>query len=271
MEKIEEGEVSSADVSLAPSFRTKISEMSSSAAVPSAAVPSAALPSAETELSYVPTTPSIPSDPERNLTITIKVPFECHALSEVSISCTPIAGEEFNIRCCVYREPSTCSHAASGTAITVYEGMNETALIRKIRTLFELIQPTEASLEYENESFSYRLPAVIAHKRDTAAMRDDYYGSDDREDVDYDEEYFCDFIIGRLVAFSRPMGRSSEHLYAVEFLKGKDCPVMMEPLVVGKTVRLACKHLLSLEAWQGQKGTMCPMCRGQGSPMKMMM
>jgi hypothetical protein len=43
---------------------------------------------------------------------------------------------------------------------------------------------------------------------------------------------------------------------------------MMEPLVVGETVRLACKHLLSSVAWSRQTGTKCPVCRGEGVPVK---
>lgn len=167
--------------------------------------------------------------------------------------------------------PSTCGHAAPSATVFDYEEMNEEWLARKIRTWFELLQPVEVSIEYENESFTYRLPAVIAHKRDTAALRDDYYESDDREDVDYDEEYFSDFIIERMRAFAKSMGRSSEHMHAVEFLKGKECPVMLEPLELGKTYRLACRHLVSTTAWHKQKGTMCPLCRAPGIPAKLMM
>jgi len=50
-------------------------------------------------------------------------------------------------------------------------------------------------------------------------------------------------------------------LYSAELLAGKECPVLLQPLEVGKTVQLKCNHLLSLEAWRKQKGTCCPLCR----------
>lgn len=149
--------------------------------------------------------------------------------------------------------------------------MDEEALVRKIRNIYELVQPTEASIEYQGESFTYGILQVIKHERDTASLSDDYYEMADREDVDWDVERFCDFIVARVRRFSKPMGASSEHMYAVELLKGKECPVMLEPLEPGKTYRLACKHLLSSTAWHKQKGTKCPMCRGEGAPAKFMM
>jgi len=60
------------------------------------------------------------------------------------------------------------------------------------------------------------------------------------------------------------------HLYAEELLKGRDCPILLEPLRVGESIKLGCGHYMSREGWMGCKGNTCPVCRanqsGLGAP-----
>lgn len=52
-----------------------------------------------------------------------------------------------------------------------------------------------------------------------------------------------------------------KRLYTEELLKDKDCPILLEPLRVGETIKLGCGHYMSREGWMGCKGNTCPMCR----------
>ena len=53
-------------------------------------------------------------------------------------------------------------------------------------------------------------------------------------------------------------------------IKDKECPVMLEPLEVGKVCMLPCKHLLSQEAFEkinkGEHHPKCPCCREECCP-----
>jgi len=44
-------------------------------------------------------------------------------------------------------------------------------------------------------------------------------------------------------------------------LDGKECPVLMEPLIAGHTFQLPCNHYISRRAWLKQNGQLCPLCR----------
>lgn len=94
---------------------------------------------------------------------------------------------------------------------------------------------------------------------------EDDYDSEERNTVVTEYSYYNEVrvAIGRLIDLG--FMKECSNLYSAELLAGQECPVLLQPLEVGKTVQLKCNHLLSLEAWQKQKGTCCPLCRADSS------
>ena len=142
----------------------------------------------------------------------------------------------------------------------------------EMKICLALQKPTEVFLTYKGHEFRWKQTLTLAQiRKDERDLLD--VNDHDCEmcecDPDSHDVGVCDFweFIQNKVyhILADGMKYDSQRLRAEELLKDKECPVLLEPLKPGKSVRLACDHFLSLEAWTKQNGINCPMCRAPGN------
>ena len=142
----------------------------------------------------------------------------------------------------------------------------------EMKICLALQKPTQVGLYYKGHAFMWKQKeTLIQIKKDERDLLDvnDHNCEDDECDPDSHTVGVCDFweFIQNKVyhILADAMKFDSKLLRAEEMLKDKECPVLLEPLKPGKSLKLSCGHFLSLEAWTKQSGMNCPMCRAPGN------
>jgi hypothetical protein len=152
--------------------------------------------------------------------------------------------------------------------INVFNNTDE--LGADLRMCLRLYVPTTAALTYKGFHTLWKFQTILS----MLAVQDGLMRSINKHDCaehdcdpdehDTQDHEFRAFIEERIMCMltNSIMEVDCHYLYKRAQLEGKECPIMMEPLVVGETIKLgACGHYLSREGWFGCKGNCCPLCR----------
>jgi len=141
----------------------------------------------------------------------------------------------------------------------------------EMRICLALQQPTQVGLYYKGHEFMWKQKQTLAQlKKEEADLREVNEHSCEEFDCDPDshdmgEGDFWDFIQSKIChIMDYGMRYDSKRLRVAELLEGKECPVLLEPLKVDRSLLLNCGHMLSRTAWAKQQGINCPLCRACG-------
>ena len=141
----------------------------------------------------------------------------------------------------------------------------------EMRVCLALQQPTQVGLYYKGHQLMWKQKQTLIEIKKTEGEIREVNGhqcgdadcDDDCHDVS--EEDFWDFIQQKVChILDMSMSYDSKRLRVEELLEGKECPVLLEPLKVDKSLLLNCGHLISRTAWAKQTGINCPLCRACG-------
>jgi hypothetical protein len=228
--------------------------------VPSIAVPSkkkSAAPKAVAE----PAAAAAAPEPVKNLSL--KVTMHCPGHPDLELTWTPVASQR-GLRVQLERYDGTGCDSYKEMFVGEHDGM-VSDLLMCIRTY----APQNVSLNYKDLKLSWdyltTLALIVANDKLHRNMNlhdcGDYDCDPDAHDVS--DQNYRSFVSDRIINIltGTTMVQDCRRLYYEEILKGKDCPVLLEPLRVGETIKLGCGHYLSRDGWMGCKGNTCPLCR----------
>ena len=150
----------------------------------------------------------------------------------------------------------------------VFVGSND-KMIADLLMCLRIYTPTSVSLRYKDIILSWNyekvLPMLLKKEKFENKLNEHDCGDwdCDPDAHDVNDINFRSFVEDRIlnILTGDSMMQDCRRLYYEEELKGKDCPVLLEPLRVGETIKLGCGHYLSRDGWMGCKGNTCPLCR----------
>jgi hypothetical protein len=142
----------------------------------------------------------------------------------------------------------------------------------EFRICCHLQAPTQVGLYYKGHEFMWKQKPTLTEIKTNEQLMREVNDHDcemcecDPDSHDVSEDDFYSFIQHKICRIlDDGMRYDSKRLRAEELVKDKECPVLLEPLKIGKSLILHCGHLLSTEAWRKQSGMNCPMCRAHGN------
>ena len=155
------------------------------------------------------------------------------------------------------------------------DDMLDTEALAELRMCLILQAPTSVSFSYKSLTYFWKahdvLTQISVKQKLFRKLNDHDCECDDCDPDRHDlnETDFYDHIINTVsVTISQPMKDDGKNLYLMKELEGKECPVLLEPLRVGYSIRLSCHHYMSREAWEKTKSDgsikRCPLCRANG-------
>lgn len=198
--------------------------------------------------------------PEPNLSLKVTLSLPSHP--DLELTWTPLAARRgFKIKLERY----------DGTGGDSYKQVfvENDAIMADLLICLRVYTPTTVCLSYKDLKMVWKYQETLAlvltkeklernlNKHDCEDCCCDP-GDHDVTDVDY--RSFVEDRISAIIT-GPAMHGDCNRLYTEELLKGRDCPILLEPLRVGESIKLGCGHYMSREGWMGCKGNTCPMCR----------
>jgi len=136
----------------------------------------------------------------------------------------------------------------------------------------DIYNPHKIALKTPTQTYKFDFQSVLTHYRKREKMLIAEYGvcscSDDDCDCDSDisnkyhwmEDNFF-FRKTGLMGIINSFKEKAIAVYTEDMLKGKECPVSLEPLKIGETFQLPCEHYISRNTYGKLVEKKCPLCR----------
>jgi len=231
-----------------------------SSEIPSIAVPSKKKSAAPKAEAAAPAPVAAP-EPVKNLSLKVTMNLPSHPPLE--LTWTPVASQR-SLKVQLERYDGTGCDSYKELFVGEHDKM-VADLLMCIRTY----APQTVSLCYKDLKLCWKyfdtITLIAANEKLHRSLNhhdcDDYDCDPDAHDVG-DQDYRS-FVSDRIINIltGQTIVNDCKQLYYEEILKGKDCPILLEPLRIGETIKLGCGHYMSREGWMGCKGNTCPLCR----------
>ena len=237
----------------------------------SSEVPSIAVPSkkksggtkapATTAAAEAPAPAVAAPEPVKNLSLKVCMVSDMHPV--FTMTWTPIASKRF-----LKIQHERYDGQGCDSYKQVFVGSHD-EMVADLQMCMRTYTPSSVSLFYKDIHLSWDyekvIPMILKKEQFERKLNDHDCGDwdcdpDAHEVNDMD---FRSFVENRIINIltGETMIQDCKRLYYEEELKGKDCPVLLEPLRVGETIKLGCGHYMSRDGWMGCKGNTCPLCR----------
>jgi hypothetical protein len=237
----------------------------------SSEIPSIAVPSKKKSGgAKAPTTPAAAEapapavaapEPVKNLSLKVCMMSDMH--NNFDMTWTPIASKRF-----LKIQHERYDGQGCDSYKQVFVGSHD-EMVADLQMCMRTYTPSSVSLFYKDIPLSWDyekvIPMILKKEQFERKLNDHDCGDwdcdpDAHEVNDMD---FRSFVENRIINIltGETMIQDCKRLYYEEELKGKDCPVLLEPLRVGETIKLGCGHYMSRDGWMGCKGNTCPLCR----------